>query len=255
MEVSMRLRGRPEQILQKNELELFLDFLRNQDSLSQLQETALAYLYQSTNFESFSETERLILKQAFKPFREYLKVDGLVTHLQTLEKHSLFEEKLLALYKEYERTEDPNVLNLLKTMTTRYYRLQDKDGSEQALALFLSEIEKKDKKQKRTAENKRKFELGGAVLAAFKELKMSPQSYTAEQVKESIVNDKRYFQRMRSTQFFFEASQLTRNYNLEDDVIVKALNSLSEYTIDGKSITTIVIEKAILEVKQLESKR
>lgn len=65
----------------------------------------------------------------------------------------------------------------------------------------------------------------------------------------------RYFHRMRATRFFAEASRLTSSYRLEDDVIVIALNNLSKYTHDGKSITTIEIEKAILEVNELRNKK
>ena len=139
-------------------------------------------------------------------------------------------------------------------MCNRYLRFKAQKLDVSDLELYLSQIQKNEAKKKRTAENRRKFEVGGAVLAACKELQIGSNS-SSESIKDMFIEYHRYFHRMRATRFFAEASRLTSSYRLEDDVIVIALNNLSKYTHDGKSITTIEIEKAILEVNELRNKK
>ncbi|MEQ1205465.1 hypothetical protein ABLT98_17200 [Acinetobacter baumannii] len=248
-------RGRPAQLLQVAELHGFVEFLRRQER-SELQDEVMMFLLKKDfNFELLSEPQQVLVKEALKPYREHTRLVLLADQLESEKNKSEYEKKFLKLYDDYEcGLLEKTDVNLLKTMCTRYlnFKAQKLDVSD--LELYLSQIQKNEAKKKRTAENRRKFEVGGAVLAACKELQIGSNS-SSESIKDMFIEYHRYFHRMRATRFFAEASRLTSSYRLEDDVIVIALNNLSKYTHDGKSITTIEIEKAILEVNELRNKK
>jgi hypothetical protein len=79
-------------------------------------------------------------------------------------------------------------MNILKTMCTRYLNFKAQKLEYSDLELYLSQIQKKDASEKRKAENQRKFELGGAVLAAFKKLNIDISNDTPQQITNRIVN-------------------------------------------------------------------
>ncbi|MFH3698777.1 hypothetical protein WAH92_22640, partial [Acinetobacter baumannii] len=82
-----------------------------------------------------------------------------------------YEEKFMELYQGYKQDGlDPVEMNILKMMCTRYLNFKAQKLEYSDLELYLGQIQKKNASEKRKAENKRKFELGGAVLAAFKKL-------------------------------------------------------------------------------------
>ncbi|MHA3053660.1 hypothetical protein, partial [Acinetobacter sp. ANC 4640] len=251
-------RGRPAQLLEIAELRKFVEFLifSQHRECTELQNQVIEYLNDKDfNFELLSEAQQILVKEALKPYREHTRLVLLAKQLESEKNKSEYEKKFLQLYEDYEYGSlNKADVNLLKTMCTRYlnFKAQKLDVSD--LELYLSQIQKNEAKKKRTAENRRKFEVGGAVLAACKELRIGSNS-SSESIKDMFIEYHRYFHRMRATRFFAEASHLTRNYELEDDVIVRALNNLSKYTHDGKSITTIAIENAILEVNELRNKK
>ncbi|MFH3575201.1 hypothetical protein WAI05_22925, partial [Acinetobacter baumannii] len=72
-------------------------------------------------------------------------------------------------------------LNILKTMCTRYLNFKAQKLQYADLELYLSKIQKKDAGKKRKAENNRKYQLGGAVIAAYKELGLNIDTLTPDQ--------------------------------------------------------------------------
>lgn len=163
-------RGRPAQLLQMAELHAFVEFLLEKDSRSELQNQIINVLQtENFNFEMLSEAQQILVKEALKPYREHLKLQLLFDDLSQNLKRTEYEEKFLELYKGYQK----NILdlvetNILKTMCTRYLNFKAQKLEYSDLELYLSQIQKKDVGKKRKAENQRKFEVGGGVLALYK---------------------------------------------------------------------------------------
>jgi hypothetical protein len=70
------------------------------------------------------------------------------------------------------------------------------------LELYLSQIQKKDAGKKRKAENNRKYQLGGAVIAAYKELGLNIDTLTPDQVRKAIVGNKRIINKIEKSIIF-----------------------------------------------------
>lgn len=242
-------RGRPAQLLQVAELNDFMHFLRGQED-SELRTEVISLLRDNKcNFERLSEPQQILVKEALKPYRDHMNMQLLADKLEAEKNNSEYEKKFLKLHQQYEQGYLDNTdINLLKMMCNRYLRFKAQKLDVSDLELYLSQIQKNEAKKKRTAENRRKFEIGGAIIAACKELGTNPYT-SAEDIKAQFMEYYRYFRRIRQTQFFAEASARTGNYELEYDVIFTALNNLSNYKLEGKSITAIEIERAISEVK------
>jgi len=242
-------RGRPAQLLQVAELRDFMHFLRCQE-YSELRSDVISLLIDHKyNLERLSQSQQILVKEALKPYRDHMKMQLLADQLAAEKNNSEYEKKFLELHQQYEQGDlESKDINLLKMMCNRYLRFKAQKLNVSDLELYLSQIQKTEAKKKRTTENRRKFEVGGAIIAACNELQINSGA-SAETIKTQYIEYYKYFRRMRETQLFAEASALTRSYTLEDDVIVTVLNKLSNYKIDGKSITTIEIEKAISEVR------
>lgn len=163
-------RGRPAQLLQVAELHAFVEFLEQEKSPSDLQSMVLNALKMADfNFDALSEADRVLVKEALKPYREHLKLRLLYDELSKDTRHTEYEEKFIQLYEKYQQgTLGPAEINILKVMCTRYHRFKAHQLDYKDLELYLSRIQKKDAGKKRKAENNRKFELGGGILSLYK---------------------------------------------------------------------------------------
>lgn len=183
-------RGRPALLLNKAELKTFVDYVRKYKILDQVTQNAVHEI-QAAQFEmqNLSPTALVIVKQAIKPFREHQKVELLYQELSKTTSHDFFEKKFVELYKQYQRHPEDQTLNILKTMATQYLRFKDNKVDENSLKLYLSQLEKKENKAKRNADNKKKFELGGALLALLKTKNIDVTKMTAAQMIRAIFNE------------------------------------------------------------------
>lgn len=159
-------RGRPAQLLQIAELHAFVEFLLEKDPRSELQNQVIDALQaEDFNFDYLSEAQQILVKEALKPYREHIKLKLLFEELSQQPKKTEYEEKFLELYQRYQKENlDPAEVNILKMMCTRYLNFKAQKLEYSDLELYLSQIQKKNASEKRKAENKRKFELGGASL-------------------------------------------------------------------------------------------
>ena len=120
-------RGRPAQLLQIAELHAFVDFLLENNRRTELQNQVIDALQaEDFNFEMLSEAQKILVKEALKPYREHLKLQLLFDELSKNPRQTEYEEKFLELYKRYQKdTLDPAETNILKTMCTRYLNFKN----------------------------------------------------------------------------------------------------------------------------------
>ena len=99
-------RGRPAQLLQIAELHAFVDYLSQKKDRSDLQNDVIAMLrIEKFNFESLSEAEQILVKEALKPYREHMKLKLLFDELSENPKRTDYEEKFVQLYQGYQNNE------------------------------------------------------------------------------------------------------------------------------------------------------
>ena len=154
----LKKRGRPALLLNKAELMAYVDHVKKYNVRDQVTQNAVHEI-QAAQFEmlNLSPTALVIVKQAIKPFRELQKVELLYQELSKSTSHDFFEKKFVELYHQYQKTSEDQTLNILKTMATQYLRFKDNKADENSLKLYLSQLEKKENKAKRNADNKKKF--------------------------------------------------------------------------------------------------
>ncbi|MFH4410172.1 hypothetical protein WAJ69_19310, partial [Acinetobacter baumannii] len=107
---------------------------------------------------------------------------------------------------------DQMELNILKTLATRYLNFKAQKLEYSDLELYLSQLQKKDAGKKRKAENQRKFELGGAVLVAFKKLNIDISNDTPQQITNRIVNTTKFHNEVRKSLIFKDVKTYENEY-------------------------------------------
>ena len=246
-----RKRGRPAQLLQMAELHGFVDFLSKKDTRTALQNEVIEALStQDFNFELLSEAQQILVKEALKPYREHLKLQLLFDELNIKSRTTSYEAKFIHLFKAYQNNElSVSDLNILKTMCIRYLNFKAQKLELKDLDLYLSQIQKKDEGKKRKAENQLKFELGGAVLAAFKKLnKEIPEDRS--RVTNSIVNSAKFWQKVSKTKIYSAVSTKESRYFECIELFVKVIDGLASYNYEGQKL----FEYEILKQKNLDKK-
>ncbi len=240
-------RGRPAQLLQVAELHDFVEFLLEKDPRSELQNQVIDALQaEEFNFDMLSEAQQILVKEALKPYREHLKLKLLFEELNVLAKKTEYEAKFIELYQEYQKNELAiSELNILKTMCTRYYRFKAQQLELKDLELYLGQIKKKDAGKKRKAENQRKFELGGAVLAAFKDLGMDISESTPEQIRNRIKNVTKFHNDVLKSKVYQEVKNYKNEYFERNKLFIDVLEGLHTWKKEGMTLTQIEIEKVL----------
>ena len=190
----LKKRGRPALLLNKAELIAYSDYVKKYNVRDQVTQNAVHEI-QAAQFEmqNLSPSALVIVKQAIKPFRQLQKVELLYQELSKSTSHDFFEKKFVELYHQYQKTSENQTLNILKTMATQYLRFKDNKADENSLKLYLSQLEKKENKAKRNADNKKKFELGGALLSLLKTKNIDVTKLTAEQIIRALFSQDMHF--------------------------------------------------------------
>lgn len=240
-------RGRPAQLLQVAELHAFVEYLLEKDPRTDLQNQVIDALQaEDFNFEMLSEAQQILVKEALKPYREHLKLKLLFDELSILAKPTEYETKFIELYQAYQSNElSLSELNILKTMCTRYYRFKAQQLQMTDLELYLSQIQKKDEGKKRKAENQRKFELGGAVLAAFKKLNIDISNETPQQITNRIVNTSNFHNKVRKSLIFKDVKDYKKEYFEANKLFIQVLEGLHTWKKNGEPLTVIEIKNAV----------
>ena len=187
---------------------------------------------QAAQFEmqNLSPPALVIVKQAIKPFREHQKVELLYQELCKTTSHDFFQKKFVELYQQHQQNLDEQILNVLKTMATQYLRFKNNKVDENSLKLYLSQLEKKENKAKRNADNKKKFELGGALLALLKTKNIDVTKLTAAQMVRAIFNEDIQFNLAnRNTIIFQEMLNVGLSDTKAKDLFPVVLDQLTDY--------------------------
>ena len=224
-------RGRPALLLNQLELKAYVDYVRKYKIWDQVTQNAVHEI-QASQFEmqNLSPTALVIVKQAIKPFRELQKVELLYQQLCKTTSHDFFQKKFVELYQQYQSTREDQTLNVLKTMATQYLRFKDNKVDENSLKLYLSQLEKKENKAKRNADNKKKFELGGALLALLKTKNIDVTKLTAAQMIRAIFNEDIQFNLAnRNTIIFQEMLNVGLSETQAKTLFPLVLDQLTDY--------------------------
>jgi len=245
-------RGRPAQLLQIAELHAFVEFLLEKDPRSELQNQVIDALQaEDFNFDYLSEAQQILVKEALKPYREHMKLKLLFDELSQQPKKTEYEEKFLELYQDYKKNElEPAEMNILKMMCTRYLNFKAQKLEYSDLELYLSQIQKKNASEKRKAENKRKFELGGAVLAAFKKLNLDISNESAEQVTNRIVNNKVFHDEVKKSKIYKDVQKHKKEYFEANKLFIDVLEGLHSWKKADVTLTEVEIEKVLSKNNQ-----
>ncbi|WP_139845973.1 hypothetical protein [Acinetobacter baumannii] len=240
-------RGRPAQLLQIAELHAFVEFLEQQEQLSDLQSQVLKALNSvDCNFEGLTQTDQVLVKEALKPYREHLKLKLLFEELNNLPLKTEYEQKFLDLYELFQKNAlDQMELNILKTLATRYLNFKAQKLEYSDLELYLPSSEKKDAGKKRKAENQRKFELGGAVLVAFKKLNIDISNDTPQQITNRIVNTTKFHNEVRKSLIFKDVKTYENEYFKANKLFIQVLEGLHTWQKGGELLSVIEIKKAL----------
>lgn len=143
-------RGRPAQLLQIAELHAFVDYLSQKKDRSDLQNDVIAMLrIEKFNFESLSEAEQILVKEALKPYREHMKLNLLFDEVSVKYPQTAYERKFVQLFEAYRDNALSGAdFNILKTMATRYLSFKAHKLELSDLELYLSQIQKKEASKK-----------------------------------------------------------------------------------------------------------
>ena len=243
--VQAKKRGRPAQLLQAAELQAFVEYLSKKQNLSAVEQSSFDSLVaQNYQFDKLSEPHQVLLKEALKPYREHLKLRLLFEELSKKLSHTDYEKKFMRDYERYlQNNLDASEINIMKVMCNRYQKFKTQKLAVEDLEFYLSQIQKKEIGQQRRAENHRKFELGGAVLAAYKKLDIDISKVTPEQIRISLTDAIKFSKQIRKTIIFKKIAVHESDYYEKNKQFISVVERLAEYKISDESIATIQIEK------------
>ena len=177
-----------------------------------------------------------------------MKLNLLFDEVSVKYPQTAYERKFVQLFEAYRDNALSGAdFNILKTMATRYLSFKAHKLELSDLELYLSQIQKKEASKKRTAENHRKFELGGAVLAAFKELGIDISQDTPEQMKNRIQNTKKFHDDVMKSKIYQEVKSYKNGYFERNKLFHQVLEGLNTWKKDGELLSVIEIKKALVK--------
>jgi hypothetical protein len=237
-------RGRPAQLLQRAELHAFVDFLLENNRRTELQNQVIDALEaEDFNFEMLSEAQQILVKEALKPYREHLKLKLLFDELSKNPRQTEYEAKFIELFYAYQNNQlGVAELNILKMMCTRYLNFKAQKLQYADLELYLSQIQKKDAGKKRKAENNQKYQLGGAVIAAYKELGLNIDTLTPDQVRKAIVSNKRIINKIEKSIIFEQIERDPETLFFRWPIFFKVIDKLAIIEYEGEVVPEYIKE-------------
>lgn len=244
-------RGRPAQLLQMAELHAFVEYLLKKKDRSELQNDVIEILQsEDYDFDQLSEAQQILVRESLKPYREHVKLDLLFQGLSAQYHHSAYERKLMQLLEDY-RDNDlrGSDFNILKTMANRYLSFKAHKLQLSDLELYLSQLEKKEAKKKRTAQDHRKFELGGGVLSVYK-IK-NDESLDTEKLLKQIHKDHFLSINLIKSEIYNKVLELDLPVSERYKLLFEVLNQLTlfQQSIGGIKLLDLAIQNAQKELK------
>ena len=235
-ELRMANRGRPIKILTPNDLEALEQFLQQLPFLKKNQQQALTLLSQSDG--PYNETQLKLLKTVDREKNLYQSRHALIEQIQLKQKNQqpLYANEIEILGLLQQDMDQDNFFRLDRALES-YQKIEkatlenririEKEDRRELLKKTNKELTEAQKK--RNAENKLKYELGGAVLAAWKELGIPIENIKPEQIKNRIVNNQRFYEMISQTTLYRYIDPKTGNYFKTRKILVQVMNSLCQY--------------------------
>ena len=247
----MATRGRPAKVLSSKDLFELEEFLMNLDFLKKNQQRANTILH-SKEYDELDEKDLRLLKIVHREKVQFEQRQRLITQIQLKQSN---KQPLLAneieILQLLEKEQDQETFFRLDRALQSYQKLE-KAALDDRIRLeneHRREVLRKTGKtlseaqRKRNIENQRKYELGGAVLAAFKQLNMDISQSTPDQIKNRIVNYKNFVDSVKNTKIFNEVNKYQDNYFKRERLFVDVIQGLATWSKAEKTLCTIEIEK------------
>jgi hypothetical protein len=246
----MPKRGRPAKVFSATDFENLRTFLQQLPFLKKAQEKALNLLQNSS--ENFDDQQFKILKFADREKILYQQKQTLLEQIKIKQKNQQKllqnEAEILALsaldldqetffrldraLESYQKIQKAVLDDRIRLENERRREILQKTGK------TITEAQKK-----RNEENRRKYEIGGAVLAAFKKLDIKIETDTPEQIHNRIVNSHQFVSKVKSTKIFKQIVQQQNNFFRRQNLFIDVLEGLSTWSNRDQKLSTIEIEK------------
>lgn len=246
----MPKRGRPAKVFSATDFENLRTFLQQLPFLKKAQEKALNLLQNSS--ENFDDQQFKILKFADREKILYQQKQTLLEQIKIKQKNQQKllqnEAEILALsaldldqetffrldraLESYQKIQKAVLDDRIRLENERRREILQKTGK------AITEAQKK-----RNEENRRKYEIGGAVLAAFKKLDIKIETDTPEQIHNRIVNSHQFVSKVKSTKIFKQIVQQQNNFFRRQNLFIDVLEGLSTWSNRDQKLSTIEIEK------------
>lgn len=246
----MPKRGRPAKVFSATDFENLRTFLQQLPFLKKAQEKALNLLQNSS--ENFDDQQFKILKFADREKILYQQKQTLLEQIKIKQKNQQKllqnEAEILALsaldldqetffrldraLESYQKIQKAVLDDRIRLENERRREILQKTGK------TITEAQKR-----RNEENRRKYEIGGAVLAAFKKLDIKIETDTPEQIHNRIVNSHQFVSKVKSTKIFKQIVQQQNNFFRRQNLFIDVLEGLSTWSNRDQKLSTIEIEK------------
>ena len=246
----MPKRGRPAKVFSATDFENLRTFLQQLPFLKKAQEKALNLLQNSS--ENFDDQQFKILKFADREKILYQQKQTLLEQIKIKQKNQQKllqnEAEILALsaldldqetffrldraLESYQKIQKAVLDDRIRLENERRREILQKTGK------TITEAQKR-----RNEENRRKYEIGGAVLAAFKKLDIKIETDTPEQIYNRIVNSQQFVSKVKSTKIFKQIVQQQNNFFRRQNLFIDVLEGLSTWSNRDQKLSTIEIEK------------
>lgn len=246
----MPKRGRPAKVFSATDFENLRTFLQQLPFLKKAQEKALNLLQNSS--ENFDDQQFKILKFADREKILYQQKQTLLEQIKIKQKNQQKllqnEAEILALsaldldqetffrldraLESYQKIQKAVLDDRIRLENERRREILQKTGK------AITEAQKK-----RNEENRRKYEIGGAVLAAFKKLDIKIETDTPEQIHNRIVNSHQFVSKVKSTKIFKQIVQQQNNFFRRQNLFIDVLEGLSTWSNRDQKLSTLEIEK------------
>ena len=247
----MATRGRPAKVLSSKDLFELEEFLMNLDFLKKNQQRANTILH-SKEYDELDEKDLRLLKIVHREKVQFEQRQRLITQIQLKQSN---KQPLLAneieILQLLEKEQDQETFFRLDRALQSYQKLE-KAALDDRIRLeneHRREVLRKTAKTlseaqwNRNIENQRKYELGGAVLAAFKQLNIDISQSTPDQIKNRIINNKNFVDKVKNTKIFNEVKKYQDNYFNREKLFVDVIQGLATWSKDEKPLCTIEIIK------------
>ena len=247
----MATRGRPAKVLSSKDLFELEEFLMNLDFLKKNQQRANTILH-SKEYDELDEKDLRLLKIVHREKVQFEQRQRLITQIQLKQSN---KQPLLAneieILQLLEKEQDQETFFRLDRALQSYQKLE-KAALDDRIRLeneHRREVLRKTAKtlseaqRKRNIENQRKYELGGAVLAAFKQLNIDISQSTPDKIKNRIINNKNFVDKVKNTKIFNEVKKYQDNYFNREKLFVDVIQGQATWSKDEKPLCTIEIIK------------